>query len=84
MESSSQTSRVAPTVHKVMIERVTAETAIVMMSSVVKASASAEVVERVRRLGSVVQDACTILEGKENHCSTRSVRSEELTAYGRL
>ena len=52
VESSSQTSRVTPTVHTLMVERVLAREVVTMKSSVVvkASSASPEVVERVRSL----------------------------------
>ena len=78
MESSSQTPRVAPTVYTIMGEVVSAEAVIVISSVGVKASASAEVAERVRSSETVVYVAYTVLEGQGNRCSMRSVRSEEL------
>ena len=75
-----KTSKVIPTVHTMMVERVPAETIIVMMSSMaVKISASVEIMEGVRSSEAVIQVACKVLEEKGNHCSTRGVRSEELT-----
>ena len=45
---------------------------------IVKASASAEVVKRVRSFELVVYVACTVLEGQGNSYSTQNVRSEGL------
>ena len=83
MESSIQTLRVAPTVHTMMVERVSTETVITMKTMAVKASASAEVVWRVTSSEAVVQAACTVLEGQGNCCSTRSVRLENWLVRGR-
>ena len=47
-----------------MAETVSAGSGTVIMSSVMKASASAEVVVRVRSSKTVVQVACTALKGK--------------------
>ena len=84
MESSSQTPRVAPTVHTMIMKGASAETMIVVMSSVMKASASADVVERVTSLETVVYVAYIVLEEQRKHCSTRNMRSEELAGPGQV
>ena len=69
-----------PTVHTMIVERVLAETVVVMM----KASTSTEVMERVKSLEVVVHVTCTVLEVQGNRCNTQSVRSEELAGQGKV
>ena len=65
MESTSQTPRVAPTVHTMMLERESTKNVNTMMKTVA-VKASAEVVGRVRSSDAVVQAAYMVLEGQGN------------------
>ena len=78
METSSQTPRVVPTVHTMVVKRVSAKTIIVIRLVVVKAFASAKVVKRVTSSKAVTHVVCTVLGGQENRCSTRVIHSEDL------
>ena len=83
MESaSSQTPRVALTVHTMMVGMVSAETVNIIIKTVVVSNASAEMVEKVTNSEAMVQVACTVLNGQGNRCSTQSVRSKGLAGQG--
>ena len=77
----SQTPKVAPTVDKMMVYMMSAET-VNIMNKTVAVKASAGVVWGVKNSEAVVWVACTVLEGQDNHCITRSVHSEELAGQG--